>query len=109
MKSNKNLKVFLIILGLIFVVSTVISNDFSNKIGNISSNDEISEVKNDKNLQTAESWSESGGFIIDDTGITGPTWASAVGAYDWCHLINGRYVIENVTFDAALSSFPFNQ
>ena len=48
---NKNLKVILIIFGLVLVVSNFIFNDFSNKSDNISSKDDISDVKNDNNLK----------------------------------------------------------
>ncbi len=112
MKSNKNLKVFLIILGIIFVVSTVISNDFSNKSDNISSNDEISEVKNNTNLKTADFWLKAGGFAIDEYGVEGITWSQFNDTNNFCNgagTWSDPYVIENVTFDAALSSYPFNQ
>ncbi len=57
------------------------------------------EIGNDTKIKISDYWVESP-ILIDDseTGVGAKNWTWAVGE-DWCSLVNGFYVIENVTID----------
>ncbi|MFX1256642.1 MAG: nitrous oxide reductase family maturation protein NosD [Promethearchaeota archaeon] len=91
MKSNKNVKLILIALGMMFAVATVINynKDY------IRYNDETSEINKDANLKSAKYWDLSFIHIKNDNWSGGLVdgWVSGSG------ILGDPWVIENVTIN----------
>jgi len=96
MKNKSKIKIFIVILGLIFAFLSISNyNIFNEQDGTI----EIRNEGNFKRLKKSGGYVES--FIHIDGSIPG-NW-SATTSYGWCYIDNGVYVIENVTIDASSS------
>ncbi len=98
MKSEKKIKVIILVLGMIIAVSTISNYNFSNDQETIIDNIEIQDKTNLKIPKKSGVYTES--FIhIDDnwTGAIGKGWFSGDGS------LVTPYVIENVTIDASTS------
>ncbi|MFX1571592.1 MAG: nitrous oxide reductase family maturation protein NosD [Promethearchaeota archaeon] len=89
MRNNRNYKILTFSILFLYIGSIIVySND-------ITTNENIP-IVNDVKIKNMGYWVISP-FLIDDT-VPGSDWAWAV-SQPWCNLIDGVYVIENVTVD----------
>ena len=96
MKLQKKKIVFLIGLSIFSALLNINYTRFSYKTLN---NEEYLEIRNDTKIKISDYWVVNPIDIDDsETGVGAKNWTWAV-SQDWCSLVNGFYVIENVTID----------
>jgi parallel beta-helix repeat protein len=98
MRNNSKTKIFIIILGISFTLSTISIFSITDDLGN---NEGIKEIRDETNLKSLKL---SGAYIESFIHIDG-NW-SATTSYDWCSgdgSWSNPYIIENVTIDAISS------
>lgn len=98
MKNKSKTKIFILILGISFTLSTISIFSIIDDLGN---NEGIKEIRDEINLKSLKL---SGAYIESFIHIDG-NW-SATTSYDWCSgdgSWSNPYIIENVTIDASSS------
>ncbi len=104
MKSKQKAMKTLLVLGIIFAISTISTinltlstHNLSNYQENIDNKVEIRDEISEKRPKNSGSWTET--FIHIDGSIPN-NWSLTNSTYDWCYFEDGYYIIENVTVDA---------